>query len=43
MNMQSDIGELERGRKECDNERRRLGLPSRFGHQGARESSNAKL
>jgi hypothetical protein len=43
ISMQSDIGELEQGRKECDNERRRLGLLSRFGHQGAKESSNAKL
>jgi hypothetical protein len=41
MNMQLDIGELEGGRKEGDNERRRLGLPSRFGHQGA--SPKAKL
>jgi hypothetical protein len=42
MNMQLDIGELlEEGRKEGDNERRRLGLTSRFGHQGA--SPKAKL
>jgi hypothetical protein len=43
MNMQSDIGELVRGGKEFNNERRHLGLPSRFGCQGARESLNAKL
>jgi hypothetical protein len=42
MNMQLDIGELlEEGRKEGNNERRRLGLTSRFGHQGA--SPKAKL
>jgi hypothetical protein len=43
MNMQSNIGELVRGGKEFDNKRRRLGLPSRFGRQGARESLDAKL
>jgi hypothetical protein len=40
--MQGDLGELmKEGRKEGENGRRRLGLMSTFGHQGA--SPKAKL
>jgi hypothetical protein len=41
MNMQGDLGELmKEGRKEGENERRRLGLMSTFGPQGASPKAN---